>query len=181
MLDQIIRFFPWGYLGACFVAGFLLTVVGIVLAFKQMPYNKKQRVRHPESGNYIEIEIPALGKLKTNLTSITFVFSGLALILVPWLKQPEQTTIEPIPYITFEGQVTVSGAQNAASGVQVAFVPTNYQPHVNSDGTFDLQVPDGFGRYQCIGIFESIAGAKAQVKRMPAIKDKPIQLVFSGE
>lgn len=61
----------------CIVGGFILLIGGLILVAK------KKVLIDPATGAVVDIEVPVLGKLKTNIPGIAFFVLGCALVVYP--------------------------------------------------------------------------------------------------
>lgn len=111
--------------GFAFAAVFL----GFVALLKQKTYIDRH-TRQPT-----EIELPLVGKMKTNAPALAFVFLGVAVALVAFEKSYPPKKVE----------WTVQGSFKKVPGKQIdwptgtlALHPTDFKPEVSTAGTFTI-------------------------------------------
>ncbi len=75
------------------VAGFIMVVGGMWLIWKEKIYVDR------ETKEPIEIELPIVGKLKTNIPALVLFIIGFVLCIYPMLKNP------PLPELQLRGEV----------------------------------------------------------------------------
>ena len=112
----------------------ILIIVGAAMCIGSLILLFTQKFVQTEEGN-IEIELPIIGRLKTNKAAIAVAFLGMALMLLTFdrcSKIPE----------TFEisGKVDLPGAKNQ-EGTLIHIVPVQYQGATDSHGQFHFQFP----------------------------------------
>jgi hypothetical protein len=112
----------------------IMITVGGVLCIGSLILLFTQKFVKTEEGK-IEIELPIIGRLKTNKPAIAVAFLGVALMLITFDK------CSKIPE-TFEvsGIVELPGAQNH-EGTLIHIVPGQYKGETDSHGKFQFQFP----------------------------------------
>jgi hypothetical protein len=116
------------------IQALIMITVGGAMCIGSLILLFTQKFVKTEEGN-IEIELPIIGRLKTNKAAIAVAFLGMALMLLTFYR------CSNIPE-TFEisGKVELPGAQNH-EGTLIHIVPVQYQGTTDSHGQFHFQFP----------------------------------------
>jgi len=117
----------------CMGAGLVLVLGGMYLLYAQ-------RFVRSLDGT-IEMELPFIGRVKTNYPSLAAIFLGALLLLYPLNKWQPQT-----PTVAVTGRITLP-ASDAQRNVLVFVVPNENKTFTNDDGTYTVQVRAGEPSY----------------------------------
>jgi hypothetical protein len=107
--------------------GSVMCIASVILLFTQKFVKTEE--------DKIEIELPIIGRVKTNKAAIAVAFFGVALMIITFdrcAKIPETFDIS--------GIVELPGAQNH-EGTLIHIVPVQYQGTTDSHGKFQFQFP----------------------------------------
>lgn len=117
------------------IAG-LLIFFGFVALLLQKTY-----VSDPNTGTASEIDLPFIGKLKTNYPALIFVFLGCALAYYAFGNRTHSWRISGTLGLPEDARgAQVGGSEfNWSDGTFTAF-PSNFTPHIERNGSFDLTV-----------------------------------------
>ena len=129
--------------------GFVVVGGGLYLIAHQ------KNIASPE-GNAIEVEIPLLGRIKTNYPAGLALALGVFLILYPlvtWPKAPEK--------IPISGKITVKG-RPSAEGIMIGIVPGTLGV-TNTDGSYTVEVPGGERSYTAVAYYRDDRSRLVQV------------------
>jgi len=115
---------------AMYVLSAVILALGAVSLFTQKFYKVDK-----ETGTQIEVELPMLGKLKTNYPALAFGFIGAGLAAFTFQKSCELTD-----------RWVITGKLNAPESTTVYWgngalmlAPAMLKPNINPDGTFEIE------------------------------------------
>ncbi len=112
----------------------IIMIVGGVMCLASLILLFMQKFVETEGGN-IEIELPIIGRLKTNKAAIAVAFIGMALMLITfnWCSKSPET-------FQVSGVVEIPGAQNH-EGTLIHIIPSQYKGETDSRGKFQFRFP----------------------------------------
>jgi hypothetical protein len=116
---------------AMYVLSALILALGGVSLFVQKVYKTDQ-----ETGEKIEIELPLLGKLKTNYPALAFAFIGAGLAVFTFNKTCE---LKDQWVISGQFKMPDSGAIDWTKGVLTLY-PKQFNPALEKDGSFHIEL-----------------------------------------
>lgn len=131
---------------ACMVIGFIFGLVGLYLL-------AKQKFIREADGETI-VEIPWLGRLKTNYPSLAAFFIGAGLVIYPVYSQLTELGYEHEVYI-IDGSVKREGA-TSHEGTMIGVIPGRYLKPTDSNGDFKLDVYVGESSYTGIAFYRDL-------------------------
>ena len=116
-------------LGGMWFTGSAAILIGAYLLFRQKAYLDSR------TGGLVRVEIPWLGKLKTNYPALLFPFLGTALILYGAYRYP----LEASPTIPISGRISLRNGHGMAL-VPVGIVSGSNRTFTDSDGQYSVRI-----------------------------------------
>ncbi len=107
----------------------LTILLGFFALLKQKIYMAQ------DSGEPIEVQIPFLGKLRTNIPAIVIVFLGCALALITFIESYPPDKVEWIIKGRFQSELP---EEIDWSTGELRVFPTDFDPRVYPNGSFEI-------------------------------------------
>jgi hypothetical protein len=120
--------------------------IGFFLGIGAIFLIARQKIISDEKGHIIHVEIPKLGKFKTNYPSAFVLFAGALLTFFPLYQWPQ--AIDKIPV---SGIVTLDG--QASEGVMIAIIPGSQKTLTHTDGSYTLDIFPGERSYTGVAYY----------------------------
>jgi len=118
-----------------------ISVLTILFGFVALLLQKTYLVS--DTGRPIEIEIPFLGKFKTNYPALAFLIFGIALAVFTYKNPNPPPKVEWLITGRFADE-TLEGIDWSTGDLRV--FPTDFDIKVNPDGTFEIQAKIAEGK-----------------------------------
>ncbi len=126
---------PFGLSEQFVFFGLVLVMCLIALVLGAWLLSRQKTYLDSNTGQVVEIEIPALGRFKSNVPALAMVAGPLILVaLMTWFYSREPTKLE------ISGRIAM-GDGRGIPGITVGVLPGSHITATTSDGTYSLSIP----------------------------------------